>query len=74
MADDGGMKLRLIIAAIICAGAATACGGGKQAVTTPNPTGFQSGILAPAQKAQDTVNQLNQHENGLDQQTGTTYP
>jgi len=56
----------------------SACGGGgsSTAATTPAPTLVahpQSGLLKPAGKARDTVNQLNQQQNQEEQQTGGAY-
>ena len=74
------MRFRLLLAAIAIASTAAACGGGDQAAATPTPasTGYKSGILQPIDRTRDTVNQLNNQQNQLDQQTGggtaPTYP
>ena len=56
-----------------------ACGGGgsSTAGTTPAPTLVahpKSGLLQPAGKARDTINQLNQLQNQQEQQTGGSSP
>jgi ABC-type glycerol-3-phosphate transport system substrate-binding protein len=71
------MKRLLAMAAIAIALGATACGGGKAAQPTPGPqepaanlvNDPKSRVLKPADRARDTVNQLNNQQNGTEQQT-----
>jgi hypothetical protein len=66
--------LALVCAATALTFAASACGGGSDAsAPTPAPTlvdNPKTGFLKPADKARDTVNQLNQQQNNEEQQTG----
>ena len=67
---------RMFAAALICAACAACGGGGSSSTPTPAPTlapNPQSGLLKPAGKAQNTVNQLNQQQNQEEQQTGGGY-
>lgn len=70
---------RLIASAVIALACAACGGGGSSSAPTPAPTLVQnpkSGLLQHAGKARDTVNNLNQQQNQMDQQTGggSTYP
>jgi hypothetical protein len=59
----------LVVAAIVLT--VPACGGGSHAAPSPAPTAqLRTGILAPAGRARDTVNQLNNLQNQQEQQTG----
>lgn len=67
------MVKRALIAAAIVLSCAACGGGGSSSAPTPNKTlapNPSSGLLKPAGKAQNTVNQLNQQQNQEQQQTG----
>ena len=70
------------ILALVCAAACltfvgSACGGDSDSTaSTPAPTlvdNPKTGILQPADRARDTVNQLNQQQRNTEQQTGGGY-
>jgi hypothetical protein len=73
------MKRKLVLILAVIAFGAAACGGGKAATPTQAPqepaanlvNNPKSGILKPADRARDTVNQLNNQQNQQDQQTGS---
>jgi ABC-type glycerol-3-phosphate transport system substrate-binding protein len=67
-----GMR-KLIAACAVFVALASACGGGDQAASTPTPAATSpvtGQIMGPAEKARDTVDQLNDLQNRTEQQTG----
>ena len=67
------MKRLVMLACAAALVTMTSCGGDPVASATPSPSAVPnvpSGVIAPVDKARDTVDQLNQLQNRTEQQTG----
>ena len=62
---------RFVLLVCAVAAIATACGGDPAAAPSPTPVHtVPPGVIAPVDKARNTVDQLNQLQNRTEQQTG----
>lgn len=62
---------RVVVAsAAVVALALPGCGGEEEASPTPTPTTEGGGIRGPADKARDTVDELNEQQRERERQTG----
>jgi hypothetical protein len=67
--------LRMVCVLVGLGLASAACGSGSAAqMPTPRPSGQRGTLLNPIDKAHSTVDQLNNHTNQQEQQTGSGYP